>query len=71
MVHMRYKYKIGDMVITSIPGAHNGEYNNRVAIIIDRGHPASRAGYNEYKLVVCGKPDNPIWFDEIHIRKFE
>jgi len=71
MTHMRYKYKIGDMVITGIPGEHNGEYTNRVAIIIEREHPTSRAGYNEYKLVVCGIPENPIWFGEPYIRKLE
>lgn len=69
--YMRYKYKIGDMVMVDIPGAHNAEYNNRVAIIIEREHTTSRAGYNDYKLVVCGKPDNPIWFSEPYIRKFE
>jgi hypothetical protein len=66
---MRYKYKIGDTVL--VHNVANIGLDNKIGIVIDRKHPKTRMGSNDYKLVVCGIPDFPIWFSETSIRKLE
>jgi hypothetical protein len=69
MTYIRYKYKIGDIVL--VHNIANIGLHNKIGIVIDREHPTNRANYNEYKLVVCGISDFPMWFSETSIRKFE
>jgi hypothetical protein len=79
---MRYKYKIGDTVL--VHNIANIGLDNKIGIVIDRKHSCASAFIvrmstkstftvrtNDYKLVVCGIPDFPIWFSETSIRKFE
>jgi|LakMenEpi03Aug12_release.lakeMendotaPanAssembly.Ray.scaffolds.fasta_scaffold1171144_2 hypothetical protein len=64
----RYKFKIWQMVKIK-----NSEtmYNDKIGCIIEREHPERLLEPNFYKIVVCGKPDYPVWIRETCIERFE
>jgi len=64
MTHMRYKYKIGQMVKIK-----NSEtmYNDKIGCIIEREHSERILETNFYKIIVCGRPEHPVWLRETSI----
>jgi hypothetical protein len=70
--NIRYKFKIGQIVkIKNLKWTVAQTYNNKIGYIVEREHPESILRSNEYKIVICGKPERPVWFLETDIEKFE
>ena len=68
MTYKRYKYKIGQIIkIKSVFES----YNDKIGCIIEREHPERILESNHYRIVVCGKPEFPVWVRETSIEKFE
>jgi hypothetical protein len=75
--NIRYKFKIGQVVkIKNLKCTEHHTYcdmtyNNKIGYIVEREHPESILRSNEYKIVICGKPEHPVWFLETDMEKFE